>query len=111
MGSRKQEKRSKSSGGRTNTNAKKTKRRSPLAPNRPKKTKTKSKKSKFENSESNESKNNRSGIVLAETAADQLRFFLDQFQSANGVQLSSLELESINGVCVCLLRNFIFGVL
>ncbi|XP_057487085.1 protein CMS1 isoform X2 [Actinidia eriantha] len=107
MGSRKQEKRSKSSSGRTNTNARKTKRRSPLAPDRPKKTKTKSKKSKFENSESNESKNNknesknnRSGIVLAETVADQLRFFLDQYQSANGVQLSSLELESINDKCI-----------
>ncbi|GFY81653.1 hypothetical protein Acr_01g0014610 [Actinidia rufa] len=64
-------------------------------------TKTKSKKSKFENSESknnkNESKNNHSGIVLAE---NQLRFFSDQFQSANGVQLSSLELESINDKCI-----------
>ncbi|PSS35705.1 Chitinase-like protein [Actinidia chinensis var. chinensis] len=112
MGSRKREKRSKSSSGRTNTNTKKTKSRTPLGPNRPKKNKTnananandnaktKSKKGKFENSRSNESKNNRSGIFVAETAADQLRFFLDQYQSANGVQLSSLELESINDKCI-----------
>ena len=31
------------------------------------------------------------------SASDQLKFFLDQFQSAKGLQLSSLELESLNG--------------
>ncbi|KAK4258143.1 hypothetical protein QN277_007632 [Acacia crassicarpa] len=34
------------------------------------------------------------------SASDQLRFFLDQFQSAKGVQLSSLELESLNESCI-----------
>ena len=34
------------------------------------------------------------------SAATQLRFLLDQFQSANGVNLSSLELESIKGIFV-----------
>lgn len=31
------------------------------------------------------------------TASEQLKFFVDRYQSANNVQLSSLELESING--------------
>jgi protein CMS1 len=31
------------------------------------------------------------------SAAEQLSFFINQFQSANGVQLSSLELESLKG--------------
>lgn len=32
------------------------------------------------------------------TGSAQLRFFFDRFQSANGLQLSSLELESIKGI-------------
>lgn len=31
------------------------------------------------------------------SASEQLSFFLNEFQSANGIQLSSLELESIKG--------------
>ncbi|XP_054822764.1 uncharacterized protein LOC129321061 [Prosopis cineraria] len=34
------------------------------------------------------------------SASDQLRFFLDQFQSAKGVQISSLELESLKETCI-----------
>lgn len=34
------------------------------------------------------------------SAAEQLSFFINQFQSANGVQLSSLELESLKDTCI-----------
>ncbi|OWM67660.1 hypothetical protein CDL15_Pgr024745 [Punica granatum] len=34
------------------------------------------------------------------TPSEQLKFFIDQYQSANNVQLSSLELESINETCI-----------
>ncbi|XXG46884.1 hypothetical protein AAC387_Pa02g1613 [Persea americana] len=34
------------------------------------------------------------------SASQQLHFFLDRFQSANGIQLSSLELEGFNDTCM-----------
>lgn len=51
---------------------------------------------------SNQSSQNDNGLsegaeVQPASASAQLSFFLDKFQSANGVQLSSLELESFNG--------------
>ncbi|GER41661.1 ATP-dependent RNA helicase DDX1 [Striga asiatica] len=39
-------------------------------------------------------------VVQWPTASQQLSFFINQFQSANSVQLSSLELESLNGTCI-----------
>ncbi|KAK4803936.1 hypothetical protein SAY86_003753 [Trapa natans] len=38
------------------------------------------------------------------TVSDQLKFFVDHYQSANNVQLSSLELEAINENCILNLR-------
>ncbi|GKV37731.1 hypothetical protein SLEP1_g45726 [Rubroshorea leprosula] len=46
------------------------------------------------------SRNSETGDVQPASPSHQLRFFLNQFQSANGVQLSSLELESIKDTCV-----------
>ncbi|GLT77977.1 hypothetical protein SLA2020_495290 [Shorea laevis] len=49
----------------------------------------------------NKSDNGKSQEVQAAPAAEQpLSFFLHQFQSANGVQLSSLELDSIKDTCI-----------
>ncbi|KAI8005231.1 Protein CMSS1 [Camellia lanceoleosa] len=98
MGNGKQEKRSKSS--LPNKNPKR--KRLPLGPNRPqkkkKKTKTTSHKKKNNN---NETKNNNHSIVTAAaTSAEQLSFFVGQYQSANVIQLSSLELESITDKCI-----------
>ncbi|KAF7144453.1 hypothetical protein RHSIM_Rhsim04G0094000 [Rhododendron simsii] len=85
MGGGKQEKRSKRRRTPKNENANKQK-RIPLGPNRvlAKKKKAKTK----------PHKNHRSSLGVA-TAAKQLSFFVDQYQSANGVQLSALELKSI----------------
>lgn len=96
MGSRKAEKPSK--------NPKK--KRKPLGPSRAE-TKPKSKsKSKREKKRADliesKSDNGKSQEVQAAPAAEQpLSFFLHQFQSANGVQLSSLELDSIKGTFDC----------
>lgn len=45
-------------------------------------------------------------VLPASGAEQQLSFFLDQFQSANRVQLSSIELESIKGTFDCGLFGF-----
>ncbi|KAI3746746.1 hypothetical protein L6452_09185 [Arctium lappa] len=37
---------------------------------------------------------------LLSTASQQLEFFIQQYQSANGIQLSSLELESFTDACI-----------
>ncbi|KAI3795071.1 hypothetical protein L1987_37715 [Smallanthus sonchifolius] len=37
---------------------------------------------------------------LLTTASQQLQFFIQQYQSANGIQLSSLELESFTDACI-----------
>ncbi|KAM1797646.1 hypothetical protein ACFX12_031804 [Malus domestica] len=54
---------------------------------------------------SNQNSQNDNGLrdsaeVQPASASAQLSFFLDKFQSANGVQLSSLELESFNDKCI-----------
>lgn len=58
------------------------------------KEKSKASKGKTENSESNYG----DGVVRGPTASEQLSFFIHQYQSANRVQLSSLELESFKGL-------------
>ncbi|KAK9288880.1 hypothetical protein L1049_017346 [Liquidambar formosana] len=70
--------------------------RLPLGPNRAKKNKTKKKVNKTKKNQNN----NESNGVQRASASQQLSFFLNQFQSANGVQLSSLELESIKDNCI-----------
>ncbi|KAI4334793.1 hypothetical protein L6164_013503 [Bauhinia variegata] len=67
----------------------------------------KSKKKKKERTRSNindPSQSNRTNENSEElqkgSASEQLRFFLDQFQAAKGVQLSSLELESLKDTCI-----------
>lgn len=57
------------------------------------KEKTKASKGKTKNGGSNLG----NGVVCGTTASEQLNFFIHQFQSANRVQLSSLELESFKG--------------
>lgn len=59
--------------------------------NRDNKDDRRKKKRKTPSSLSNENKKEGEG------AAEQLRFFVDQFQAAKGFQLSSLELESLKG--------------
>ncbi|KAF7133448.1 hypothetical protein RHSIM_Rhsim09G0036800 [Rhododendron simsii] len=86
MGGGKQEKRSKRSRRTTKNENPNKRKRIPLGPNRvlaknEKKAKTKPDK-------------NHISLGVA-TAAEQLSFFVDQYQSANGVQLSALELEPI----------------
>ncbi|KAJ7979089.1 Protein CMSS1-like [Quillaja saponaria] len=49
-----------------------------------------------QNKQNIESDNN----IQPASASEQLRFFLDQFQSAKGLQLSSLERESIKDTCM-----------
>ncbi|THG09719.1 hypothetical protein TEA_012232 [Camellia sinensis var. sinensis] len=94
MGSGKQEKRSKSS--LPNKNPKR--KRLPLGPNRPQKKKKKTKTTSHKKKNNNETKNNNHSVVTAAaTSAEQLSFFVGQYQSANAIQLSSLELESITG--------------
>lgn len=69
-----------------------------LAPKQPK-TKAKLKKHKNNNIK-NKTPNNDNNITKVQpaSASEQLTFFLNQFESANGVQLSSLELESMQGI-------------
>lgn len=86
MGSGKKEKRSKSGRLTRNENPNPKRKRIPLGPDR---ITSKKKKAKTKTSDKNNS-----SLGLA-TAAEQLSFFVDQYQSANGVQLSVLELESI----------------
>ncbi|XP_059447821.1 uncharacterized protein LOC132179178 [Corylus avellana] len=79
------------------------KKRKPLAPNRAE-TKPKSK-SKREKNRANliesKSDNGKNEEVQAAPAAEQqLSFFVHQFQSANKVQLSSLELDSMKDTCI-----------
>jgi len=57
----------------------------------------------------NEENQNKSEASTPASASQQLGFFINEFQSANGVQLSSIELESIKGIsflfvfyCLCL---------
>ncbi|EXC14240.1 hypothetical protein L484_021737 [Morus notabilis] len=50
-----------------------------------------------EQNDNGESGNNE---VVQTSASTQLRVFLDQFQSGNGIQLSSLELEAIKDTCI-----------
>ena len=75
----------------------KNKRKKPLAPTNLN-NKKKSKKPRIQNPETN---NNNNEIIQKvqppASASEQLSCFLNQFQSANGVQLSSLELESLKG--------------
>ncbi|KAA8531311.1 hypothetical protein F0562_006018 [Nyssa sinensis] len=80
---------------RSKTSLKNPKKRIPLGPYRAK-TKSKKKIKHDDNNKNNETNNN----VLPATASQQLSFFLDQYQSANGIQLSSLELEAIKDTCV-----------
>ncbi|KAJ4847494.1 hypothetical protein Tsubulata_011387 [Turnera subulata] len=47
------------------------------------------------NQPNNNNNNEAEAVVPPATTSQQLRFFIDEFQSANGVQLSTLELESI----------------
>lgn len=63
-------------------------------------TKIREKKNVTESTEAAENDGNY-GVQLA-TASLQLRFFVHQYQSANGVQLSSLELESLKGLALSL---------
>ncbi|KAJ0035323.1 hypothetical protein Pint_25661 [Pistacia integerrima] len=80
-----------------------------LAPKQSKtktKTKTKFKKNKNNHIKTKTPNNENSKIKLQPTSAsEQLSFFLNQFESANGVQLSSLELESIQESCIVKLSN------
>ncbi|KAG2720939.1 hypothetical protein I3760_02G057900 [Carya illinoinensis] len=77
----------------------------PLGPKRAK-TKLKSKKKKRDKNEAEliqniqSSHENNEEAHPASAAKRPLCFFLDQFQSANGVQLSSLELESIKDTSI-----------
>ncbi|KAL9268838.1 CMSS1-like protein [Drosera capensis] len=74
--------------------------RVPLDPSRPKTKKSKNK-ALESNAQSVENENGDADVqapVLS--AAEQLRFFLDQYQSALGVTLSSLDLESIKDTCI-----------
>ncbi|KAJ6401291.1 hypothetical protein OIU84_016662 [Salix udensis] len=47
----------------------------------------------------NKENQNKSETSTPASASQQLSFFINEFQSANGVQLSSIELESINETC------------
>lgn len=69
----------------------------PLGPNRPK-TKKPKKINIFESKTKNIEINNNSAEPA--TPSQQLSFFLNQYQSSNGIQLSSLERESIKDRCI-----------
>ena len=73
----------------------KNKRKKPLAPTNLNNQK-KSKKPRIQNTETNNSEIFQK-VQQPASASEQLSCFLNQFQSANGVQLSSLELESLKG--------------
>ncbi|XP_044497987.1 protein CMSS1 [Mangifera indica] len=76
-----------------------------LAPKQPK-TKTKLKKHKNNNIKNKTPNNdNNKTKVQPASASEQLTFFLNQFESANGVQLSSLELESMQESCIVRMSN------
>ncbi|XP_042514669.1 protein CMSS1 isoform X2 [Macadamia integrifolia] len=72
--------------------------RIPLGPNRAKSKKTEV---KTDNEKSNK-KQTKAHQLLSNhaTASQQLNFFLDRFQSSNGLKLSSLELEAIKDTCI-----------
>ncbi|XVE81096.1 hypothetical protein DITRI_Ditri15bG0035800 [Diplodiscus trichospermus] len=86
----------------------------PLAPNKPssKSKKTRTKKNKTRQNDTDRiitknktttvtgNNNNNNPPPPAASPSQQLSYFLSQFQSANGVQLSSLELESIKDSCI-----------
>uniref|UniRef100_A0A5B7BHH7 Protein CMSS1 n=1 Tax=Davidia involucrata TaxID=16924 RepID=A0A5B7BHH7_DAVIN len=94
MGSGKGDKRSK-------TSLKNPKKHIPLGPNRAKtKSKKKIKNNNNKNTKSKSKNNENNNTVEPATASQQLSFFLDQYQSANGIQLSSLELEPIKDACI-----------
>lgn len=83
----------------------------PLGPNNTKRKKEKKKKQRVnnqnpiedkasnQNTQNSNNNNSLSNATKAQpaSASAQLSFFLDQFQSGNGVKISSLELESVNG--------------
>ncbi|KAK7857059.1 protein cmss1 [Quercus suber] len=79
----------------------KNKRKKPLAPTNLN-NKKKSKKPRIQKPETNNYNNNEiiQKVQQPATASEQLSCFLNQFQSANGVQLSSLELESLKDTCI-----------
>lgn len=96
MGSRKAEKASKTS------LDKNPKRRLPLGPNKPKIKKINKNKSKNKENLNNSTRSNNAEpkATSVGSPSQQLHFFLDQFQSSNGIQLSSIELESFNDSCI-----------
>ncbi|GMH29118.1 hypothetical protein Nepgr_030961 [Nepenthes gracilis] len=51
-------------------------------------------------SQRNENNNSNDSSLSVLSAAEQLSFLLDQYQSANGIRLSSLELESLKDTCI-----------
>ncbi|KAK2641727.1 hypothetical protein Ddye_023490 [Dipteronia dyeriana] len=71
----------------------------PLAPKAAKTKHEKKKKTRSDNEETKTDENSKNGLVKPTSASEQLSFFLNQFQSANDIQLSSLELESIKESC------------
>ncbi|XP_062108088.1 protein CMS1 [Humulus lupulus] len=89
------------------------KKRKPLGPSKTD-LKNKSKKKKQRRSKTNDDNSNSDGqagpggngntsddvVAAPASASAQLKFFLDQFQSANDIQLSSLELESLKDTCI-----------
>uniref|UniRef100_A0A803R7N9 Protein CMSS1 n=1 Tax=Cannabis sativa TaxID=3483 RepID=A0A803R7N9_CANSA len=88
------------------------KKRQPLAPNKTE-LEDKSKKKKQRHSNTNDDNSNPDGqagpangrtsddvVAAPASASAQLKFFLDLFQSANGIQLSSLELEPLKDTCI-----------
>lgn len=74
----------------------KNKRKKPLAPTNLN-NKKKSNKPQIQNPETNNNNEIIQKVQRPASASEQLSCFLNQFQSANGVQLSSLELESLKG--------------
>ena len=58
----------------------------------------------------NEENQNKSEASTPASASQQLSFFINEFQSANGVQLSSIELESIKGISFLFFSFFIVFV-
>ncbi|KAK3038356.1 hypothetical protein RJ639_031452 [Escallonia herrerae] len=69
--------------------------------NNPKSNRVKKTKKKVENKTTNGTKNsNHKSVVQLATPSQQLSFFLNQYQSATGAHLSSIELESIKDECV-----------
>ncbi|TXG72815.1 hypothetical protein EZV62_001394 [Acer yangbiense] len=73
----------------------------PLSPKaaKTKHEKKKKKKTRNDNKETKTDENSKKGLVQPASASEQLSFFVNQFQCANDIQLSSLELESIKESC------------